>query len=120
VVVPIRQPRCGGMRSECAGHLFSTARPFWVFRYSLRWMTWAGAAEWPCGGAAFDLRGSTPHLGRTPGGAGFSVLPTFGRPHTTVLLDSLDQTDQLFDLLGPPQPNAGYGEPRRRRRSEKR
>jgi hypothetical protein len=53
-------------------------------------------------------------------GAGFSVLPTFGRPHMTVLLDSLGQTDQLFDLLGPPQPNAGYGETRRRRRGEKR
>lgn len=29
----------------------------------------------------------------------------------TVLLASLDQTDQLFNLLGPPQPNPGYGSP---------
>lgn len=48
--------------------------------------------------------------------AGFSVVPTFGRPHMTVLLDSLDQADRLFDLLGQPQTNPGYGEKRRQRR----
>jgi hypothetical protein len=51
--------------------------------------------------------------------AGLSVLPTFG-PHMTVLLTSLGRTDQLFDLLGPPQPNPGYGETRRRRRGDTR
>lgn len=53
-------------------------------------------------------------------GAGFTVLPTFGRPHMTVLLTSLDETGQLFDLLGSPQPNPGYGETRRRRRGDNR
>lgn len=53
-------------------------------------------------------------------GAEFSVLPTFGRPHMTVLLTSLDETDHLFDLLGSPQPNPGYGETRRRRRGDNR
>lgn len=47
--------------------------------------------------------------------AGFRVLPTFGRPHMTVLLTTLDEIDQLCDLLGFPQSNPGYGETRRRR-----
>jgi hypothetical protein len=51
--------------------------------------------------------------------AGFSVLPTFGRPHMTVLLTSLDRTAQLLDLLGPARPNPGYGETRHRRRGDK-
>lgn len=48
--------------------------------------------------------------------AGFRLLPTFARPHITVLLDALDQAGVLLDLLGKPLPNPGYGEKRRRRR----
>ena len=48
--------------------------------------------------------------------AGFGLLPTFQRPHMTVLLDDLDQVDALADVLGPPQPNPQYGEVARRSR----
>jgi len=88
---------------------------------SVRWMTLGRAStEWASGGAASTYR--VVHLtsvGRLVG-AEFSVLPTFGRPHITVLLTSLDETGQLFDLLGSPQPNPGYGETRRRRRGDTR
>jgi hypothetical protein len=40
-------------------------------------------------------------------GAGLSLLPTFARPHMTVLMDSLDQASTLLDLQGGPQPNPG-------------
>lgn len=48
---------------------------------------------------------------------GFTLLPTFGRPHMTLLLKSVDQVEQLLDVLGAARPNPHYGEttPRRRR-----
>jgi hypothetical protein len=49
-------------------------------------------------------------------GAGFDVLPTFGRPHMTLLLSSLDRVESLLELLGLPQVNPRYGEMVRRRR----
>ena len=42
--------------------------------------------------------------------AGFTLLPTFDRPHVTLLLDALDQVETLLKLLGPPQANPRYGE----------
>lgn len=45
---------------------------------------------------------------------GFALLPTFRRPHMTLLLDSLESVDALLGLLGPPEPNPRYGEMRRR------
>jgi hypothetical protein len=48
--------------------------------------------------------------------AGFELLPTFGRPHITLLLTSVDQVESLLQLLGPPQANPRYGEMVRRRR----
>ncbi len=48
--------------------------------------------------------------------AGFSLLPTFARPHLTLLLETLDQVGPLLDLLGPAQPNPHYGEMTGRRR----
>jgi hypothetical protein len=47
---------------------------------------------------------------------GFAVVPTFRRPHVTVLLRSTDDVPALLDVLGPPQVNDKYGEIRRRRR----
>jgi hypothetical protein len=47
---------------------------------------------------------------------GFAVVPTFRRPHVTVLLRSSDDIPALLDVLGPPQVNDKYGEPGRRRR----
>jgi hypothetical protein len=49
-------------------------------------------------------------------GAGFEVLPTFGRPHMTLLLNAIDQVEKVVTLLGPAQVNTRYGEMRRRRR----
>ncbi|GAB3439829.1 hypothetical protein GCM10027570_04590 [Streptomonospora sediminis] len=48
--------------------------------------------------------------------AGFYVLPAFNRPHVTVVLGPPDRSGTLMDLFGPPRPNPGYGETRRRRR----
>jgi hypothetical protein len=42
--------------------------------------------------------------------AGFMVLPTFDRPHVTLLLDTLERVETLLELLGPPQTNPRYGE----------
>lgn len=50
--------------------------------------------------------------------AGFTVLPTFGRPHMTVVLGSAAELElrRLLDALGPPRANPYHGGPRRRRR----
>jgi hypothetical protein len=48
--------------------------------------------------------------------AGLDLLPTFGRPHMTLLLASLDDVDALLRLLDPAQENSRYGGTRRRRR----
>ncbi len=48
--------------------------------------------------------------------AGFDLLPTFGRPHMTLLLSGLDRVEPLLELLGPAQANPRYGEMVRRRR----
>lgn len=49
--------------------------------------------------------------------AGFQLLPTFRRPHVTVLLDSdaPDDVDRLLRALGPGRPNPYHGGGRRRR-----
>ena len=47
---------------------------------------------------------------------GFTQLPTFGRPHLTLLLKTMDQIAPLLDLLGPARPNPHYGEMTGRRR----
>jgi hypothetical protein len=46
---------------------------------------------------------------------GLAVVPTFHRPHVTVLLRSTDDVAALLDVLGPPQVNDKYGETNRRR-----
>lgn len=46
---------------------------------------------------------------------GFAVVPSFRRPHVTVLLRSTDDVPALLDLLGTPQFNDKYGETGRRR-----
>lgn len=48
--------------------------------------------------------------------AGFPLLPTFERPHMTLLLGSLDRVAVLMELLGPAGPNPQYGELTRRSR----
>ena len=48
--------------------------------------------------------------------AGFEVLPTFGRPHMTLLLTGVDRVELLLKVLGPAQANPRYGEMVRRRR----
>jgi hypothetical protein len=48
--------------------------------------------------------------------AGFEVLPTFGRPHMTLLLGRGDQVELLLERLGTAQANPRYGEMVRRRR----
>jgi hypothetical protein len=48
--------------------------------------------------------------------AGVELLPTFGRPHMTLLLSSLDRVESLLEVLGPAQANPRYGEMVRRRR----
>jgi hypothetical protein len=49
--------------------------------------------------------------------AGFTtILPTFHRPHMTVVLSSLDWIELLVVALGPTQNNPHYGEMVRRRR----
>ena len=47
---------------------------------------------------------------------GFAVLPTFGRPHLTVVLSGLDRVEPLLQALGPARDNPHYGEMVRRRR----
>lgn len=49
-------------------------------------------------------------------GAGFEVLPTFVRPHLTVVLGGLDQVEPLLAAVGPARDNPHYGEMVRRRR----
>jgi hypothetical protein len=46
---------------------------------------------------------------------GLAVVPTFRRPHVTVLLRSTDDVPAWPDVLGPPQVNDKYCETRRRR-----
>lgn len=50
--------------------------------------------------------------------AGFALLPTFRRPHFTLVLDSGAELEirRLLDALGPPQPNPYHGGSRPRRR----
>ncbi len=50
--------------------------------------------------------------------AGFTLLPTFGRPHVTVVLGSADDLAmrRVLDALGPPRANPYHGGPRRRGR----
>jgi hypothetical protein len=48
--------------------------------------------------------------------AGFRLLPTFGRPHMTLILGAMDQVESLLDLLGPARVNPHYGEMTGRRR----
>jgi hypothetical protein len=48
--------------------------------------------------------------------AGFAVLPTFGRPHMTIVLSGLDRVEALLAALGPSRDNPHYGEMVRRRR----
>ena len=55
---------------------------------------------------------------RVFGLADFAVLPTFGRPHMTVVLRSLDWIESLLAVLGPPQNNPHYAEMVRRRRGD--
>jgi len=50
--------------------------------------------------------------------ADFAVLPTFGRPHMTVVLRSLDWIERLLVVLGPTQNNPHYAEMVRRRRGD--
>lgn len=47
---------------------------------------------------------------------GFDLLPTFERPHFTVLVATLDDLGQLVDTLGVAQPNPRYGHQQRRTR----
>jgi len=55
---------------------------------------------------------------RVFGAAGFAVLPTFGRPHMTVVLRSLDWIEPLLAALGPTQNNPHYAEMVHRRRGD--
>jgi len=48
--------------------------------------------------------------------AGFTVLPTFGRPHMTVVLSGLDRVEPLLAAFGSAHTNPHYGEMVRRRR----
>ena len=48
--------------------------------------------------------------------AGFEMLPTFARPHMTLLLGSEDQVELLLEVLGTAQANPRYGEMVRRKR----
>ncbi len=44
------------------------------------------------------------------------MLPTFGRPHMTLLIGEMKEVDSLLQLLGTAQANPRYGEMTRRRR----
>ncbi len=46
--------------------------------------------------------------------AGFTLLPTFTRPHLTVLPVTHDRVPMLLELLGPGEANPHYGETRGR------
>lgn len=48
--------------------------------------------------------------------ASFTIMPTFARPHMTVLLDGLDRVEPLLAALRPARPNPHYGEMVHRRR----
>lgn len=48
--------------------------------------------------------------------AGFELLPTFARPHVTVVIRSLNEIDALLEALGDPSVNPYYDVDRRRRR----
>jgi hypothetical protein len=48
--------------------------------------------------------------------AGYVLLPTFGRPHLTLVLKSLDQLEPLLGVLGPARANPHSGETTGRRR----
>jgi hypothetical protein len=48
--------------------------------------------------------------------AGFAIVPTFHRPHVTIVIESADDIPALLHVLGPPQVNDKYGETRCRRR----
>ena len=48
--------------------------------------------------------------------AGFTLVPTFERPHMTVVLEDLDQIETLLAVLGEAQPNPRYGDMTRRTR----
>jgi hypothetical protein len=48
--------------------------------------------------------------------AGFTVLPTFGRPHMTVVVSGLDRVEPLLEAFGSAHANPHYGEMVRRRR----
>jgi hypothetical protein len=48
--------------------------------------------------------------------AGFSLLPTFGRPHMTLVPVTPGRAADLLTVLGRPEPNPQYGETRRRPR----
>jgi hypothetical protein len=53
---------------------------------------------------------------RTLVAAGFTILPTFHRPHMTVVLRSPEWIELLLVTLGPTQNIPHYGEMVRRRR----
>lgn len=48
--------------------------------------------------------------------ANSAVLPTFGRPHMTIVLGGPDHIESLLATLGPARDNPHYGEMVRRRR----
>lgn len=64
--------------------------------------------------AAYSLVHTAP--ARVIAAAGFVLVPTFRRPHVTVVLRATNDIDALLDALGPPRVNDKYGETRRRRR----
>ena len=47
---------------------------------------------------------------------GFDLLPTFERPHFTILVVTLDDLGRLADTLGEARPNPRYGQRQRRAR----
>jgi hypothetical protein len=48
--------------------------------------------------------------------SGFTLLPTFGRPHMTLVPVTPGRAADLLAVLGHPEPNPQYGETRRRPR----
>jgi hypothetical protein len=47
---------------------------------------------------------------------GITLLPTFSRPHMTLVLTAMAQVESLLELLGPSRANPNYGEMTGRRR----